>query len=356
MSKVVFLLPPSALPMSTPTWPTRLAAIPNLPLAHLPTPLEPAERLRAALGGPEAGVPRLWIKRDDWVGLAVGGNKVRKLAYLLADAQARGVAKVVSYGGLQSNFLRAMASGCARLGLEAHCLYFERRPPRLTGNLLLAHLVGARLHFVPLGGSGGPRKMARTNRLVRAVAAALPGIGLRRVYFMPVGGHTPLGCLGYVPAAQEIVQQAEAAGFQPDVVVTAAGSGGTAAGLLAGFRLLQTPVQLLAVDVGKLWIGFDRDITQMASQVTALLGEACTFEAGDLGLHPGFGLGYARLHEPAQAAIEIAARSEGLLLDPVYSGKALAGLIELIRAGSLRAEQHVVFLHTGGVPALFADL
>ena len=266
---------------------------------------------------------------------------------------ARG--KVVSFGGLQSNFLRALASGCARVGMEAHCLYFERRPARLTGNLLLCQQLGARLHFVPLGGDSGPRDLHRTCQLVRLLSPFLPGIGWRGVSFIPVGGHSALGCAGYVPAAREILDGAAATGFRPDVVVTAAGTGGTLAGLLAGFRLLESPVRLIGVDVGKLWRGFEEDIAAMAGEVTALLGAPLSYTAADVALVPGYGPGYARPHEPARSAIELAARAEGLLLDPVYSGKAMAGLIDLIRAGQFTADQHVVFLHTGGWPSLFAE-
>jgi 1-aminocyclopropane-1-carboxylate deaminase/D-cysteine desulfhydrase-like pyridoxal-dependent ACC family enzyme len=310
--------------------------------------------LRAALGGENAGVPHLWVKRDDAIGLAVGGNKVRKLAYLLADAQRQGARKVVSFGGLQSNFLRAMASACARCGLEAHCLYFEHRPHQLNGNLLLADLMGARLHFVPLGGNSSPRDLPATTRLVRLVAHLHPGIGPRKLYFLPVGGHTPLGCLGYVPAAMEILQQAQAAGFQPHLVLSAAGTGGTLAGLLAGFHLLQAPIQLVGVDVGNLWRYFQANVAAMASGVTDLLGRSYRFPKEAVQLVAGFGAGYAQPYAPAQAAIQLAASTEGLILDPVYSGKALAGLIELIRQERFRADQHVVFLHTGGTPALFA--
>ena len=328
--------------------------IPSLPLAHLPTPLEPMPRLQAALGGREANVPHLWVKRDDAMGLAVGGNKVRKLAYLLADAQRQGARKVVSFGGLQSNFLRALASACARLELEAHCLYFAHRPQELTGNLLLADLMGAHLHFVPLGGNSGPRDLPATTRLVRLVAHLHPGIGPRKLYFVPVGGHTPLGCLGYVPAAMEIVQQAQAKAFQPDVVISAAGTGGTLAGLLAGFHLLGAPIQLVGVDVGNLWRHFQADAIAMASAVTHLLGSPYRFPQEAVQLVAGFGAGYAQPYPPAQLAIQLAASTEGLILDPVYSGKALAGLIDLIRQERFRADQHVVFLLTGGVPALFA--
>ena len=337
-------------------WQTRLAALPSLPIAHLPTPLEALPRLRMALGGDAGGVPHLWVKRDDAIGLAVGGNKVRKLAYLLADAQARGARKVVSFGGLQSNFLRALASGCARLGMEAHCLYFERRPARLTGNLLLCQQLGARLHFVPLGGDTGPRDLHRTCQLVRLASPFLPGIGRRGVAFIPVGGHSALGCAGYVPAAREILEQAAQTGFQPDAVVTAAGTGGTLAGLLAGFRLLGSQVQLIGIDVGKLWRDFEQDIAAMAGDVTTLLGAPQPFAPTDVTLFPGYGPGYARPYEPALAAIALAARAEGLLLDPVYSGKAMAGLIDLIRTGQFTADQHVVFLNTGGWPSLFATL
>ena len=240
--------------------------------------------------------------------------------------------------------------------MEAHCLYFERRPARLTGNLLLCQQLGARLHFVPLGGGSGPRDLHRTCQLVRLLAPFLPGIGRRGVMVIPVGGHSALGCAGYVPAAQEIRDQAALAGFRPDVVVTAAGTGGTLAGLLAGFRLLNSPVRLIGVDVGKLWRGFEEDIAAMAGDVIALLGQPHQFTAAYVTLVPGYGPGYARPFAAAQAAIEIAACSEGLLLDPIYSGKAMAGLIDLIRAGRFTAGQHVVFLHTGGWPSLFADV
>ena len=189
---------------------------------------------------------------------------------------------------------------------------------------------------------------------MRLAAPFLPGIGRRGVVFIPVGGHSALGCAGYVTAAQEIHDQAALADFRPDVVVTAAGTGGTMAGLLAGFRLLDSPVNLIGVDVGKLWRGFEEDIATMAADVAALLGEQRPFAAADVTLVPGYGPGYARPHEPARAAIDLAARAEGLLLDPVYSGKAMAGLIGLIRAGRFTAGQHVVFLHTGGWPSLFA--
>ncbi len=158
--------------------------------------------------------------------------------------------------------------------MEAHCLYFERRPVRLTGNLLLCQQLGARLHFVPLGGDSGPRDLHRTCQLVRLAAPFLPGIGRRGVVFIPVGGHSALGCSGYVPAAREILKQAALAGFRPDVVVTAAGTGGTMAGLLAGFRLLESPVHLIGVDVGKLWRSFEADIATMAGDVTGTAGRS----------------------------------------------------------------------------------
>jgi 1-aminocyclopropane-1-carboxylate deaminase/D-cysteine desulfhydrase-like pyridoxal-dependent ACC family enzyme len=321
-------------------------------LGQFPTPLEPLTRLSAALGG-----PRLWIKRDDALGPGTGGNKTRKLEFLFGEAQAMGAQAVATYGGLQSNFARQMAAAARGLGLAAHCFYFEPRPARLTGNLFLAHLLGAQLHFLPLGGGEGARPLDQTTRLVRWVVRLNPACFGRRVYFMPVGGHSATGVLGYVGAAAELEAQLAERGIARATVVTAAGTGGTLAGLLAGFHLLGSRHQALGIDVGRLWTGFKATIAELASAACARVGQPSTFRPDEVPLIEGdyVGAGYARATPDGLAAIRLLAREAGLLLDPVYTAKAMAGLIDQARRGRWAPDEDVVFLHTGGGPALWAD-
>lgn len=329
----------------------RLTQFPRLPLAQLPTLLEPLPRLTAVLGGPS-----LFIKRDDAIGPAFGGNKARKLAFLLADALNQGRRKVITYGGLQSNHARMTAAACARLGLEAHLFFFEKRPSTLQGNLFLDALLGAKLHFIPFGGGGdASMTVETTNRLVRLVSTALVGPG---AYFMPVGGHTVTGCLGYVEAAREIHEQAVALGLDLArvTVLTAAGTGGTLAGLLAGFTLLGSPIRVLGIDVGKLWKAFPASLARLAGELCAALGEAHTFLPADIPLIEGtyVGPGYAMLTDASRTAVRLLAGTEGILLDPVYTGKAMAGLMDGVGNGRFTPDDTVIFLHTGGFPGLWA--
>ena len=349
--------------MDVKTLQTRLAAVPRVALASFPTPLEPLQRLgrRVASNG-----PRLWVKRDDGIGPAMGGNKARKLEFLLAEAKARGATRVATFGGLQSNHARMTAAAARKLGLEPHLFFFEPRPRHMPGNLLLDDLLGARMHFVPLGGSGG-MTLEATSRLVQVLSWLLAGPG---TYFIPVGGHTRTGCLGYVVAAQEIHEQAAAMGLQEPVVVLAAGSGGTLAGLWAGLELLQSPVACLGIDVGKLWRGFPTSIAHMADTICSFLGEPGAMRRRSVASGRGLpavdgvavpllegtyvGPGYARPTPEGLAAIHLLAETEGILLDPVYTSKACAGLLDLLQQGRFAQGQDVIFLHTGGVAGLFA--
>jgi len=323
----------------------RLEAIPRLPLAATPTPLEALPRLSAQVGR------RVYVKRDDQLGPGLGGNKTRKLEYLLADVQRRGARKVASFGGLQSNHCRLTAAAANRLGLETHLFYFERRPPRLTGNLLVNALLGAQMHFIPLGGGGGGMSIEATIRLVRMVAWARLG----RHYFIPVGGHNWLGCLGYVRAAVELDAQARGLGLDNAFVVTAAGSGGTLAGLMAGLALSNSRLRLLGIDVGKLWRAFPASIARLAGEICQRLGAPRTFTAQEVPLIEGIYVGgaYGAPSAQGQAALACLARLEGLLLDPVYTAKAAAGMLGEMEAGRLGQDEPVIFLHTGGVPAMF---
>lgn len=335
---------------------SNISAFPRVRLGHAnaPTPLEPLPRLTEALGG-----PTLWVKRDDVVGPAMGGNKTRKLEFLFGEAQFQQAQIVATFGGLQSNFARQMCAGARALGMEPHCFYFTRRPVRLEGNLLLAQLIGARLHFIPFGEStsGEPgMTLEQALGLVRWVVRLTPSCWGKRVYFMPVGGHTAVGCLGYVLAAQEIEEQLRERGVRRATLITAAGTGGTLAGLWAGFHLLGSEHKLLAIDVGKLWRAFPASIASLASEICGLLGEPHTFRAENVPMieRTYVGEGYARSTAECVDAIHLVARYEGLLLDPVYTSKAMAGLIDRVRQGGWGAGEHVVFLHTGGLPALWA--
>ena len=324
-----------------------LEGYPRLLLAEYPTPLEPLPRLSRELGRP------VYIKRDDQIGPGLGGNKTRKLEYLLADARQRGARKVATFGGLQSNHARLTAAAARQLGLEPHLLYFARRPARMTGNLLLNELLGAQMHFIPFGGGGdASMTLEQTIRLVRIVAWAILG----RHYFIPVGGHSWRGCLGYVRAAVEIDCQARALGIERASLVVAVGSGGTLAGLMAGLALTGSPLGLLGIDVGKLWKAFPPTIGRLAEELCRRLGQPQAFDAGQVPLieRTYAGPSYGVPSQAASAAIRRLAQSEGILLDPIYTGKAFAGMLDLCRRGALPADQPLIFLHTGGLPALFA--
>ena len=327
---------------------SRLDALPRVVLGETPTPLVRLERLSGSLGRPG------FIKRDDLLGPALGGNKTRKLEYLMADARRLGAARVATFGGLQSNHARLTAAAASLLGMEAHLLYFEPRPERLAGNLLLNERLGARMHFFPLTSKRpkGPRSLETTIRLARLLARLRVGPH----YFIPVGGHTWTGALGYVRAAVEIDEQAKGLGLGDAWLVLAAGSGGTLAGLLAGLRLLGSPLRPLGIDVGRLWKAFPAAVAHLAGEVCARLGEPHAFAPEDVPLVEGAYVGeaYGRPSVAGEAALDRLARAEGILLDPVYSAKAFAGLLGEAERGRFGPAAPVVFLHTGGVPALFA--
>jgi 1-aminocyclopropane-1-carboxylate deaminase/D-cysteine desulfhydrase-like pyridoxal-dependent ACC family enzyme len=325
----------------------RLDAFPRVPLAAYPSPLQHLPRLSAELDRP------VYVKRDDGIGPAGGGNKTRKLEYLLAEARESGARRVVTYGGLQSNHARITAAAALGLGLEPHLFYLERRPENLTGNLLLNELAGARMHFFPARRPRGrPVNMDRTNRLVRLLARLRVGVH----YFIPVGGHSWRGCLGYARAALELHEQARAQGIPNAWVVTAAGTGGTLAGLMAGVRLAESPLRLRGLDIGRLWTGFPETIARVASETCARLGSPVEFAPERVPLieETYVGEGYGTPSAEGVAAIRRLAATEGLLLDPVYTAKAFAGLLDLARRGELGRGEPIIFVHTGGQPALYA--
>jgi 1-aminocyclopropane-1-carboxylate deaminase/D-cysteine desulfhydrase-like pyridoxal-dependent ACC family enzyme len=325
---------------------SRLKEFPRIQLAVTPTPLEPLPRLSAAYGR------RMYVKRDDQLGPGMGGNKTRKLEFLLGEAVQKNFRRVVTFGGLQSNHARITAAAANRCGLETHLFYFEPPPTVMEGNLLLNQVLGARMHFLPLG-SGGGMTLENTIRLVRLLA----WLRLGPHYFIPVGGHCLQGCLGYVRAAAEIEAQAREMGIENARLVLAAGTGGTLAGLMAGLALLDSSINLLGIDVGKLWKGFPTSIARLAGELCAVLGSPQRFQPGEA---PIIESRYAgeRYGVPSAAgmeAMEQAAQLEGLLLDPIYTAKAFGGMLDLLKRGELGQDEAVIFLHTGGAPALFLD-
>ena len=322
-----------------------LARFPRLGLAHLPTPFEPMTRLSAHLGG-----PRLWVKRDDCTGLGMGGNKLRKLDYVLARALDEGCDTLVSGGVVQSNSQRQVAAAAAKLGFDCHLAVYHGRlePPSAeyerTGNALLNRLFGAVLHDVPWNGD--------RNGAITALADRLRGEG-RKPFVGPYGVSSPLGAVGYASTVSEIDRQCAAQGIVPAAVVHCSGSAGTQAGLVVGARWAMPQTRIVGIDIDAEPERVRADVLACGAAAAALLDRP--FDPDDVDVVAGHaGPAYGVPHEATVEAIRLGAALEGLVLDPVYSGKGLAGLIALIRAGRWTSGQEIVFIHTGGAPALFA--
>ena len=317
----------------------------RLGLAHLPTPLEPMKRLSAHLGG-----PRLWVKRDDCTGLGLGGNKLRKLDYVLKKAIAEGCDTLVSGGVVQSNSQRQVAAAAAKLGLACHLAVYHGRlaPPSAeyekTGNALLNRLFGAVLHDVPWNGD--------RNGAIRALADRLRSAG-RKPYVVPYGVSDGLGAVGYASTVAEIAQQSSAVGLVPEAIVHCSGSGATQAGLVVGARRALPDTRVVGIDIDAEPERVRGDVVTYAKSAAALLDQP--FDESDVEVVAGHaGPAYGVAHEATVEAIKLGAGLEGLVLNPVYSGKGLAGLIALVRGGRWTKGQDIVFIHTGGAPSLFA--
>ena len=314
----------------------------RLPLALLPTPLEAADRLGAAVGMDPGA---LWVKRDDVTGLGGGGNKARKLEYLCADALEKGADVLVTGGGPQSNHVRMTAAAANHLGLDCAVVMAGPRPETSTGNVLLIEILGADLSWT---GFREGMDYEEIEAAIDETADRLEAAG-RRPYRMPIGGATAVGALGYVRAAAELREQASTLFGQVELVVVAAGSGGTHAGLAAGLGDLDL---VLGVDVGAR-TDLDTVVPAKAAEVATLAGLPAPAGTARVD-HERIGRGYGAPTEECRRAVRLAARTEGLLLDPVYTGKALAGLVAARADGSVRPDTRTIFLHTGGLPALFA--
>jgi D-cysteine desulfhydrase family pyridoxal phosphate-dependent enzyme len=311
--------------------------IPRIRIAHLPTPVEALPRLSAALGG-----PAILVKRDDQTGLALGGNKVRKLEFALAEAQAHGAHTLVTVGAAQSNHCRQTAALARRLGMD--CILVLSGDPNepATGNQLLDELFGAEIVWSPR-----PRRVVTLESVFDAAWKAG-----RRPYLIPLGASNAVGALGYAFAFDELMEQA----VNPDWIVFASSSGGTQAGLALGARRAGWKGKVLGISIDQPEDDLQRVVAGIATEASERLGKIIKFEPGEILMNDDYlGAGYGVLGAPEIEAIRLFAETEGLLVDPVYTGRAAAGMIDLIRKGFFKREETVLFWHTGGTPALFAE-
>jgi D-cysteine desulfhydrase len=324
----------------------------RVPLAFLPTPLHPLRRLSAWLarnGGPPH--LELWIKRDDQTGLAGGGNKTRKLEYLLADALAQGADTLVTTGAIQSNHCRQTAAAAAHAGLDCHLVLGGEPTEAATGNLLLDQLFGATLHWTE-----------RANRLSRlaALTEELRAAG-RRPYLITYGGSDRIGARGYVSALGELRTQCDAIGLALDAIVVPSSSGGTQAGLLAGTVIVGWDAPIVGISIDEPERALQESVARLATDAAQGLGINHAFAADDVRVEANYlGGGYGVFGALEREAILVFARTEGILLDPVYTGRAAGGLLDILRNDPARLlpnperPARVLFWHTGGAPALFA--
>lgn len=322
----------------------KLDDFPRVPLAHLPTPLEHAPRL-----GEKVGLENLWIKRDDQTGLATGGNKARKLEFLMADAVAKGADIILTDGGPQSNHARMTAAAARKLGLDVRLVLAGPDFEAMQGNLLLDVLFDAPITF--LEGKDVPEMEAEMQ--VQAEALRREG---RNPYVVPIGGSTAIGALGYVTAMRELAgQMQEQLGRQDAQIVLAVGSCGTFAGTLLGARMFLPQVDILGISVSRKKAPLKARSAEIANESSQLIEAGISIDPESINAYDEYvGQGYGLPTEAGRNAILTTARTEGLLLDPVYSGKAMSGLLNLAEKGVLDRQRPVVFLHTGGVAALFA--
>lgn len=313
--------------------------LPRFPLAHTPTPLEFLPRLSQELG------PRIYIKRDDQTGLAGGGNKTRKLELLVADALEKKADTLITVGAVQSNHCRQTAAAAARAGLRCVLVLRGDPPDDVTGNLLLDYLLGAEVRW-----SG-----SRTREAVMADVIEGEKAAGRRAYAIPLGGSTPLGAAAYVLAMLELQQQMDVQRLGFDRIVFASSSGGTQAGLVVGADVIDFRGEVLGISVDEDADALKRLVAGLATQTAGLLGQTRTYTADVILVNADYiGGGYGLMGQPERQAITLFARAEGIFLDPVYTGRAAAGMIDLIRRGLIQKHESILFWHTGGTPALFA--
>ncbi len=320
--------------------------LPRLKFAHLPTPIEVMPRLSEILGG-----PRLLVKRDDQTGLAFGGNKTRKLEFLVAEAQSQGAQTLITAGAAQSNHCRQTAAAAARFGFKCILVLTGDAAEQVSGNLLLDHLFGAEIIWT--------EKSQREAMLKQTFDQALEQ-GYKP-YLVPYGGSSPTGAVGYAFAMEELVQQMIDLRGLEDLrglgwIVFASSSGGTQAGLVLGARLFGFGGKVLGISVDEPREELQERVAKLATETSERIGERIAFSPEDVLVNADYcAAGYGVLTEGEREAVTLFARTEGLLLDPVYTGRAAAGMIDLIRKGFFKKDETVLFWHTGGTTALFAE-
>lgn len=305
-----------------------------------PTPMQEMVKLREVL----KVKPRLYVKRDDLTEVGLGGNKNRKLDYIMAQARGMGADAVITRGAIQSNHCRQTAAYAAMLGMECHLVLNGERVKK-QGNHLVCDIFGAKIHYEPVE--------AKCEALCEAVAAELTAKG-KKPYFIPVGASTALGSLGYVDCVKELAEQSKAANVRFDHLFCATGSAGTQAGLELGARLHMPGCKVHGISVGRGSMEQSAKVAQCASEAASLLGLDLSFSPGDISVYDGyFGAGYAVTTKEGVEAIRLLGRTQAILLDTVYSGKAMSGMLDILGKGNLDDAEGVIFIHTGGSPALY---
>lgn len=325
-----------------------LSRFPRTRLAHLPTPLEPLPRLTELLGGPE-----LWVKRDDCTGLATGGNKTRKLEFLMGDALALGADTVLTQGAVQSNHCRQTAAAAAKLNMKCELLFENRIADPSdnylnSGNVFLDKLFGAGIHDYPAG--------TDMDLAMEEMAVEISAQG-GKPYIIPGGGSNPVGALGYINCAIEIINQANEMGLKFDRIIHATGSAGTQAGLVTGIQAMNANIPVLGIGVNAAKDIQEERVFYLAESTADYIGAPGVVKRHDIVVNCDYiGDGYGIPTDGMREALDLLARLESLLFDPVYTGKALAGMIDLIRKGELSSNETIIFIHTGGSAGLFGYL
>lgn len=320
-----------------------IETLPRIALAQLPTPVEKLERLSRELDGPS-----LLIKRDDQTGLALGGNKTRKLEFLVGDALAKGCDTLVTVGAAQSNHCRQTAAAAAKAGLRCELILNGKRPETPNGNLLLNELFGATEHWI--------ERSQRAEKL-RALSVELAAKG-RKPYAITVGGSNGVGATGYVVAMIELMEQLRSSGQRVDHILFGTSSGGTQAGIELGARITSYAGKLHGLSIDKNdpeHLEYETEVAQIANDCANYIGSDVRLTKEDIRVVYGYrGEGYGVVGDLERSGIRLMARAEGIVLDPVYAGRAFGALVDLIRQGAFRKDESVLFWHTGGAPALFA--
>jgi len=317
--------------------------LPRFPLTQLPTPLESLPRLSRELGGPQ-----LLIKRDDLTGLALGGNKARKLEFLLGDALKQGADTLVTVGAMQSNHCRQTAAAAAKAGLKCELILNGKKPEVPNGNLLLDRLFGANEHWIER-----PQRQQKLQELPDQLRAQG-----RKPYVIGVGGSNGIGATGYVVAMFELMEQLRASGQRVDHILFGTSSGGTQAGIELGARITGFAGKLHGLSIDKNdpeHLDYEIEVAQIANECAEYIRSEVRLTKDDISVVYGYkGEGYGVVGNLEREAIRLMARSEGIVLDPVYAGRAFGALVDLIRKAEFKHGEKVLFWHTGGAPALFA--